>query len=375
MDARSLNSLRVTLCVDALEPQLGGIGRYTWELCKRLSERDDISELRFFARNRLIEDPAQLLRGEPVRRGRKLMRLYFDWRARQALGSTLVHGPNYFLPAAAQTGVITVHDLSVFLYPEMHPPERVRAFERQFTSSLNRAAHVITDSETVRSELLEAFAIASEKVTAVRLGVDERFRPRDREDLRAPLSKLGLEPQRYGLCVSTLEPRKKIGQLIGAWRLLPPACRSRYPLVLVGGSGWLNEELHAQIRKATDEGWLRILGFVEDETLPRLYAGAELFIYPSIYEGFGLPPVEAMASGVPVIVANRSCLPEVCGEAARYVEPDDVNAFAAAIEASLLDGAWRSDARRLGLDRARSFTWDRCIEDTVAVYHKVTDHL
>jgi len=291
-------------------------------------------------------------------------------KVRRTITSTIVHTPNYFLPELADGGVVTAHDLSVFRFPETHPPERVAAFDRKFGKSLERASQVITDTETVRQEMIEAFAIPEDRITAVALGVDDRFHPRDGMPLAEPLNALGLRKDGYGLCVSTLEPRKRIVELLAAWQSLPRSLRDRFPLVLAGAPGWLNDDLHSAIEQATSEGWLRHLGFVDETVLPELYAGAGLFVYPSIYEGFGLPPLEAMASGVPVIVSNRSCLPEVCGSAARYVDPDDVDGFAAAIVEGLTDDAWRKAAVSQGLDRARKFTWDRCIDRTVAVYRR-----
>ena len=363
---------RVTLCVDALSPNPGGIGRYTWELCKGLARHDEIDDLRFFGRGRLIDDPAILLTEDPKLPRRRAWRRWWDKRA---MRSSIVHGPNYFLPAFAETGIITVHDLSVFRYPETHPAERVRAFEREFLSSLSRAAHVITDTETVRGELIETFSVQPDRVSAVPLGVDASFRPQPAPALEPVLAKWGLQPNKYGLCVSTLEPRKKISELLAAWRKLPTAIRNAYPLVLCGGAGWRNEQLRRQVEDGVAEGWLRHLGFVSEEVLPRLYAGAAMFIYPSIYEGFGLPPLEALASGVPVMVSRRSCLPEVCGTAARYFDPDDAEDFASAIEANLADLEWRADSIQRGIIRASLFSWNRCIDDTVEIYRKVASGL
>ena len=365
-----MNELRIALCVDALAPQPAGIGRYTWELAKGLSERNEIDQLNFFGRGRLIGEPRRLMESRDFPRRHKLMRRIDAWRMRRTLRSSLVHGPNYFLPAFVESGVVTVHDLSVFKYPETHPAARVRAFERLFKSSLDRSAHVITDTETIKQELVATFSVRPESVTAIPLGVDPRFRPADGSPSKA-LASWGLSPGGYGLCVSTLEPRKKIRELLLAWERLPVEIRNEFPLVLAGGSGWENDDLHAEIERGASDGWLKHLGFVDDELLPDLYAGAALFIYPSIYEGFGLPPIEAMASGVPVIVANRSCLPEVCGDVARYVDPDDLEAFASTVETSLLDAAWRSDAAARGVERAGQFTWDQCVDRTIGVYRKV----
>jgi len=363
--------MRVTLCVDALQPQLTGVGRYTWELCTRLPRRSEISSLRFYGRRSLVHDPGILMRQpRPQWYWRQLWRLAAPLGS-AVLRSTLVHGPNYFLPLQVRSGIITVHDLSVFRYPESHPAARVFAFERLFASSLARASHVITDSDTIRRELIETFSVSPHRVSVVPLGVDNNFHPITTSDLERDLKHWDLRPGHYGLSVATFEPRKNIRQLIAAWSRLPPAVRNRFPLVLAGGAGWRNQELLEAIARGASDGWLRNLGFVADRDLPKLYAGARLFLYPSSYEGFGLPPIEAMASGVPVVVSNRSCLPEICGEAARYIDPDDDDGFTRVIAESLFDDAWRSATIERGLKRSGQFTWGRCIEGTVAAYNRV----
>lgn len=357
---------RVTLWVDAIEPNPGGIGRYTWELAKGLSKRPELAPL-FFARGQIIQDPAQLMRGElRARRPNKLRR----WWDRRALVGSLVHGPNYFLPAFADSGIITVHDLSVFHYPDTHPAARVAAFEREFLSSLSRAIHVICDTETVRAEVIDVFSVRPDMITAIPLGVEPAFKPMTTDQIAGPLQAMGLTAGHYGLCVSTLEPRKKIAELLAAWRLLPGLIRDTYPLVLCGGEGWRNAALYDEVERASSEGWLRHLGFVDEDCLATLYAGAALFIYPSIYEGFGLPPVEAMASGTPVMVSNRSCLFEVCGDAARFIDPYDVDSFSAAIAESLEDKAWQAETVRRGLARVRDYTWGRCVDATITIYNQ-----
>jgi alpha-1,3-rhamnosyl/mannosyltransferase len=356
------------LWVDALQPQLSGIGRYTWELCRGLRGHAGIKRLHYFSRGQLIGDPAKLLESDAPRRRRLPWRRLQDAAHRRTIRNSLFHGPNYFLPDFVEGGAITVHDLSVFRFPETHPAERIAQFEQSFGSALKRARHIITDTETVRQEVLKMFGLRPAQVSAVHLGVNPTFRPRNHPELAATLRKWNLQPGAYGLCVSTLEPRKKIIELIAAWRRLPRPLRDRFPLVLAGGAGWLNDDLHLAAGLGSAEGWLHHIGFVGEEDLPSLYAGAGLFIYPSIYEGFGLPPLEAMASGVPVIVAARSCLPEVCGPAALYMDPDDDDDFLAALTRGLEDETWRAQAISAGLARAASFSWKRCMEDTVEAY-------
>jgi glycosyltransferase involved in cell wall biosynthesis len=360
--------LDVTLVVDALGPQLSGIGRYVRELFGRLQCEPGIERVNFFANGQFIRNPEPLIYGGRTHGRVRLPRWLRRRRVHRRLRDSLIHGPNYFLPPEAENGIITVHDLSVFRYPETHPADRVKRFERQFESSLRRAAHVITDSETVRSELIEQFSLSASSVSAIALGVDSSFRPIDCRELLPAIAEWGLEPGGYGLSVAAFEPRKKILELIAAWSRLPPRLRERHPLVLAGAPGWRNEELHRAISNARSEGWLKYLGYVDEALLPKLYAGARLFVYPSIYEGFGLPPIEAMASGVPALVADRSCLPEVCGEAAAYVDPDDSTALTSAIQLCLEDEGWRREAAVRGLDRAAQFTWDGCVSETVSVY-------
>lgn len=367
--------MNVTLVVDSLGPRLSGIGRYTWELAQRLPQQQGIDSVQYCSNGRVIDDLEALVRGGQhsarLPRPRWLTRRLRRRRLKSTLASTLVHGTNYFLPREAATGIITVHDLSVLRYPETHPVERVQAFERDFRSSLERSAHIITDTQTVRGEVIATLGVGPDRVSAIPLGVGSEFRPRPPAEISPTLAGWGLAPGGYGLCVSALEPRKRIPELLRAWSRLPASERSATPLVLVGGEGWLNEAIHRQIADAVEAGWLRHLGFVDDAALPLLYAGARLFAYPSVYEGFGLPPVEAMASGVPVLVANRSCLPEVCGEAAAYVDPDDDSAFTAAIEHALDDSGWREAARQAGLQRAAELSWEACAARTAAVYARM----
>lgn len=358
------------MTVEALGPQLSGIGRYVWELCSRVPQQPGIDRVCFFANGRFVSDLEAQLHGQSARNRPRLPRWIRRRQTLRRLGGSLVHGPNYFLPREAETGIITVHDLSVFKYPETHPAERLQAFERDFERSLARAEHVITDTEIVRREVIAEFALPETKVTAIPLGAGEEYRPRAADEIQSHLAPLGLAPGQYGLCVSTIEPRKKIAELLRAWRELPPALRDSTPLVLAGAKGWLNDRLHDEIRDAAAAGWLKHLGYVPDPLLLALYSGASLFIYPSVYEGFGLPPVEAMASGVPVLVANRSCLPEISGDAAGYIEPDDARAFSEAITKALTDSAWRVHARERGLERAAQFTWDNCAARTADLYRR-----
>jgi len=368
----------VTLSVEALDPQLTGVGRYVWELARRLPTQAGIGKIRFLRNGEWFPDPARLLvdpspkkRPKHIRwlrkRAKPLLRLRDEWLAR----SSICHGPNFFLPDIAEKGVITVHDLSVFRYPETHPAARREHFDRDFARTLERASHIITVSEAIRQEVMDFTGFSVDKVTTVYQGVGSAFQPRDADMLTPPLAPYGLTPGGYALCVSTIEPRKRIGELLQAWRRLPVAVRARWPLVLAGSSGWLSEDILRDMAQAEREGWLHYVRYVPEQDLPLLYAGAALFVYPSVYEGFGLPPIEAMASGIPTVVADASCLPEVTGGAGMLVQPEDVDAFARHLEQALTDAQWRAQAREAGLVVAGGYSWDRCVKETVDVYRRL----
>jgi len=360
--------MHVTLTVDALGPKMSGIGRYTWEMCRHLRGQAGIEGLSYFRSGRWFPDPSVLLDPEHKAKKTSAPQMLVNWANKRRLANSLVHGTNFFLPPEAESGIVTVHDLSVFRYPDFHPEARRKHFERSFVHTLARARHIITLTETVRQEIISDLNVAPSQVTAIHLGVDEKFRSMPADTLAEVLGRYGLQANSYGLCVSAIEPRKRIGQLIDAWARLPAALRKATPLVLTSADGWLNDLFRMKMERAISEGWLIFLDFVPEGDLPAIYAGAKLFIYPSLYEGFGLPPIEAMACGVPVLVANCSCFPEVCGDAARYVEPDDLEGFALSIEEALMDHEWQKLCAAIGPLHASKYQWASCAAETLNVY-------
>ncbi|PCE21884.1 transcription elongation factor GreAB [Paraburkholderia acidicola] len=367
--------MKVVLAVDAIRPPLTGIGRYTWELATHFHRSTELDNLRLLFGSRWIDDPASLLLPQPRQRKPRWL---FDpgWlrrrRVRSGLRGHLFHSPNYFLPPEVDEGIVTVHDLSVFKYPETHPDERLRYFDTHFASTLRRARHLITDSFATRDEVVDYFDWPGTGISVVGLGVSPEFHPRSHADLLAPLRTYGLTPDRYALCVSTLEPRKRIDRLLAAYRDLPAATKKQYPLVLAGSHGWLNQNLLTTIEHGVQEGWLHHLGFVPDTLLPALYAGAHAFLFPSVYEGYGLPLLEALASGIPSLTSNRSSLPEVAEGAAWLIEPDDHELLKTGIAQVLYDDAWREQARTRGLAVAAKRSWADCAARTLDVYRQMS---
>jgi len=385
--------VKLIFAVDSIFAPLTGIGRYAWELAQGLAQEK--ADIRYFSYGRFVANPtlstaltspqtdnaapdaslSARLRANMARSG-AMVKLYgalsphvYRWRLRHC-EDHLFHSPNYFLPPFDGPSVATIHDLSTLLYPEFHPASRAAFMNAELPKITQRASHLITDSEFVRRQVMAQFSWPAHKVTAIALGVDVRFHPRNALETREVLEGYGLAHGCYTLCVATIEPRKNIERLIQAHLALPEALRLRYPLVLAGSAGWNSEALHQRIEQLQGPG-LRYLRYVPQERLHALYAGARLFAFPSIYEGFGLPVLEAMASGVPVLISDSTSLSEVGGTAAWKVNPLDVDAIRDGLAQALQDEPLRAAATVTGLARARELSWERCYQQTRQLYRQL----
>lgn len=385
--------MKLILAVDAIHPPLTGIGRYAVELLRGLRQRTDIESLRYFSLGRWVDDPLAALdapASTPIRPPRPTLRsrlagnrlavqlygqlspLLYRWRLR-GNADALFHSPNFLLPPFAGRSVATIHDLSCLLYPQFHPAARVELMQRLLPQSLRQADHLIVPAESVKRETIEHFGWPAERITAIAHGADPRFRPHTVAELAPLMHAQQLSAGRYTLCVGTIEPRKNLDRLLDAYAALPFALRQHYPLVLAGSRGWNSDTLHQRIASHQAAGWLHYLEYVPEAQLPALYAGAALFVYPSLYEGFGLPILEAMACGVPVITSKVSSMPEVAGDAGRLIDPLDTDALRAALQQALEDPTWRQQAGAASLAQAKRFSWSRAVDETVAVYRRVLE--
>ena len=381
--------MKVILSIDPVRFPLTGIGRYTFELAQNLKKQPEIERLSFYSGHHFVSD---LPENQPSTKllplvssnfrhlflkSRALVKIYrsVSTLAKQHVlrdyTDYVFHGPNYYLPPFDGPSVCTFHDLSVFTWAHCHPPERVRFMRKEIALTISRANMLITDSEYIRQEVASYFNWPLEKIRSVPLACSSDFRPRTSNELITMLARHSLKFAGYSLYVGTVEPRKNLETLLDAYALLPKSMRQQWPLVIIGYRGWRSEQLHMRIEVAVTEGWVRYLGFVNTEELPLIYAGARLFVFPSLYEGFGLPILEAMASGIPVVCSNASTLPEVAGDAAAMCAPQDVDTLNQLIAAGLEDEAWRATARYKGLLRAADFSWQRCARETSVVYQEV----
>lgn len=282
------------------------------------------------------------------------------------------HSPNYrVLPVGRTPLVVTVHDLTVLKFPHYHPMLRVIEMSASLRR-LDKANAVVADSESTRRDILELLEVAPEKVHVVHLGYNAAlFHPHIPGDAIAEIRQRHDILRPYILHVGALEPRKNLTRLIQAFALLRARGYKDHSLVLVGQKGWLYDDIFAEVRRQRLDGAVRFLGHVPDQDLPALYAGAEVFVYPSLYEGFGFPPLEAMACGTPVVTSRVSSLPEVVGDAAQLVNPYEVEEITAAIERLMGDAALRGELVSKGLKQAARFSWRKAAAQTLDIY----DHL
>lgn len=268
--------------------------------------------------------------------------------------------------AALAPSVVTVHDLAFIAYPEAYHASKRRYLSLMTRLSVRRARRVIAVSAHTKDDLVHHFGVAPAKVTVIPNAMDSRFHPAS--DLAA-VARFKTDhhlPERCILFVGTVEPRKNLQRLIEAFARLGRA-EQDVTLVIVGASGWMTSNLAPVVRRHELTDRVLFTGYVPDDELPRWYQAATVFCYPSLYEGFGLPVLEAMACGTPVVASNASSIPEVAGDAAVLVNPTDVAALSGALQTLLADAPRRAEMRRAGIERARDYSWERTASATYAV--------
>jgi glycosyltransferase involved in cell wall biosynthesis len=370
--------MRVCLDISAGLAQGAGVGRYARELALALAAvlgHDLVLFHNQQSRDRLPEE-LRLLGRWQVPLSNKMWRLQLLLPMRpMRIAADIFHGADTLLPALSIPSIVTIHDLTARLYPEHHTHLH-RWYERFAVPIFTRRAHaVITDSASTRQDLMRILPVPAEKIKVVHLGVDHtRFQPHPPAQARARIqAALGID-QPYFLAVGTREPRKNLAVLLHAYALLLGRLGTRTPqLVLTGAKGWGHDAASSLAQSHELQGRVLLPGYVSDDLLPDLYAGASAFVYPSLYEGFGLPILEAMACGVPVITSNTSSMPEVAEGAALLVTPSDVEAIAAAMHRIFEDDALALHLRNSGRQRAQRFTWQRTAHETLQVYADVLE--
>jgi glycosyltransferase involved in cell wall biosynthesis len=371
----------VTICIDlsAAAHERAGLGRYAANLAQSMLKLEPslTAFINDFRESRL-SSPLNALPTHTAGLPRKLWRLraaasYFGGPPMDKAfnGVTLFHATEHLLPKLTRArSVFTLHDTAYLLFPQYHLLQNRLYLTVMMPRFLARADAVITVSENTRRDALRFYRLDPAKVHVIPEGVEPRFQPENNPQQRAEIKKRYGLPDRFILCVSTIEPRKNLPLLLEAYTALRPQCPN-VGLVIAGGKGWLYESFFEHLRSLGLESQITLTGYVPEADLPGLINCAEVFTYPSKFEGFGLPPLEAMACGVPVVCSNASSLPEVVGDAGILLPPDDVRGWVEALTHVLTDPTFHADLRARGLARARQFSWETAARQTWAVYEKV----
>ena len=381
--------MRIALDGQPLLAPLAGVGQYTRQLIHALA-RVGPSHHYYVVAPR----PLRALTRSRVRLARfpepNVTRVIPGWwstlraRAERRLGrdpemrrgadppGDIFHATNHMFPFPLRTArtVLTIHDLTILLFPEFHPPKRLALMGPALVPAARRADRIVASSACTRDDVLKLLPVEPARVVVVPGGIDPIFEPKPAAEVDARLAPLGLRAGEYVLFLGTIEPRKNLGRLLHA---VERAGSEIGPLVLAGERGWNNAGIRHAVARLARDGRVRDLGYVPDDLRVALYAGARVFVYPSLYEGFGMPPLEAMACGTPVLTSNVSSLPEVMGDAALFVDPEDVSALASGLTRLWRDEALRADLRARGLVRAREFSWDRTARLMLDVYRDVLE--
>lgn len=374
--------MRIGIDYTAAVRQRAGIGRYTRNLVRALVEIDVTNRYLLFVadpggKSKEERWPANFqVRGVPV--SDRLLHILWQ-RLRIPLPIQLVtgkldlfHSPDFVLPPVGSApALVTVHDLSFLRVPECFVPGFAAYLRSAVSRAVRRAAHVLADSKSTRRDLVELLGVDETRITVLYPGVEPRFRPVSDADELALVRATYRLPAQFVLGLGTLQPRKNFAVLVAAFaqavRTSPAECRDLH-LVIVGERGWMYDDVLSEASTTGVKERVHLVGFVADEHLPALYSLASVLAFPSLYEGFGLPILEAMACGVPVVAADNSSLPEVAGEAAVLFDAHDECALAQALILLQSDLGLRERCVQAGLVRAEGFSWSRAAAELLELY-------
>jgi len=366
--------LRIGLDARLVYYQRGGIGQYIVHLIQelaRLNTSDDYMILRSRKEGApLVQAPRfkdipmwtpPHNRLEQLALQVELARLRFD----------LLHSPDFIPPWQGRfRRLITIHDLTFLYYPQFLTAESRRYYNGQIERAVRIADHISADSTATKDDLVRLLGVLPHKVTVVLLAPDLMYRPLDGTACAPILARHGLD-RGFMLFTGTLEPRKNLAGLLTAYRALCDRKPSTPPLILAGRRGWLYDEIFAQITALKLADRVRFIENLPNKELVALYNAATLLVLPSFYEGFGLPVLEAMACGTPVVCSERGSLPEIAGDAALLVNPDDLDGLSAAMERALEDEPLRTQLRLKGFANVARFSWENTARETLTIYHKL----
>jgi glycosyltransferase involved in cell wall biosynthesis len=353
-----------------------GVSRYIHNLLVHVLREDSEGDYVVFLNDRSALTLACRQKRSRLPTHRPLVRIAWEqlWLPLELLAEkvALLHSPVNVQPLLLPCrGVITVTDLSFVVFPEGFRVGQ-RLYQNILTRlSVHRASHLITYSASTARDLTRFFAVPAEKITVIFPGVDAAYQPVQDKGLLAAFRRRHDLPERFILFVGTLEPRKNLLTLLQAYAEFRRETKSAHRLVLGGGKGWLQQPIFAAIEELGLQDAVVLPGYIPEDELPLWYNTADVFVYPSLYEGFGLPPLEAMACGTPVIASNVSSLPEVVADSGVLVDPHQSHQWASALSQLCQDADLRAELGSRGMQRAQQFSWTRMARETVQVYRRV----
>jgi len=386
--------MKVILGCDPLLAPLTGIGQYTQEIGLGLLAHTKVNELSLFAHGKYynndllkssdmlnltneVNEVNEVNEANDAKSGLlpflrrnlaksdlvvsmygKLIPL-IEKRALQGKQDYVFHSPNFLLPNHGGKRIVTIHDLSTLVHPEFHPASRVKLVNNAIEQSVKFADHIITDTEFIKHQLCESFALSRDKVTAIHLGVNKQYFPRTEVQCAKVLGLYGLSYKQFLLFVSTIEPRKNVLRLLQAYQLYREKHSQGLPLIMVGSPGWRSDKEHRIIKQLEAKGWVKYLGYVRQSDIPVLYAASKGLLFPSLYEGFGLPVAEALQSGVQVLTSENSAMSEFAKEKTYLVNPYCVESIKAGIEKLV-----RLDQLLFSIP----FSWENTVQATIESY-------
>lgn len=374
--------MKVILNVDAITHPLTGIGQYALNLGKALQQHPGIDDIKFFSADHWVEKiDVSANDNQWISLARKYvpfkslaLQYYANRRSKnfskltQDLNDYVFHSPNFVLMPFEGKSVATFHDLSFVHYRDTQPSYRLKFLDKEIPKTLKQAHALITPTEFVKQEIIEHYGFPAEKIQVTPLGVDSGFKAYDEQTCQLAIQKHGLHYKKFILSVATTEPRKNLTRLLQAYSLLPASLRQAFPLVLVGSKGWLNQDLNKAIQAMVKQGHIISLGYQDTNQLQQLYAAATLTAFPSLYEGFGLPIIESMASGTPVLTSAHSAMEEVAGGHAMLCNPLDIESIGSSLSEALKNPEWQLQANKSGLIHSQKFNWQQCAQLTKATY-------
>jgi glycosyltransferase involved in cell wall biosynthesis len=372
--------MRILFDISPAVHRHGGLGRYASELLSALLQIDRDNDYHAFysklGAGEQVDPPLDRLPAHSLGLPAK------PWRMSVLLAELahvpmdpwlpacdLFHATEHLLPPLRRAGsVFTIHDLIFLHFPEYHLPLNRWYLSLMLPRFLQRADALIAVSENTKRDVVKLMQIPPDKITVIYEGVNPAYRPLDNGTARDRVCEKYHLPAEYILYFATLEPRKNLLALLDAYHALHAREQTMPALVVAGRKGWLYQPVFERVRELGLEDRVHFTGWVDEQDAPMIMNAALVFVYPSLYEGFGLPPLEAMACGTPVICSNASALPEVVGDGGLLFEPRDVGALANAIARVLADADLRTQLRARGIEQARKFTWERAARETLAVY-------